>query len=64
MSPTKGEWYIQSTLIILKSKGLSEILFEIFLPRPIRFSELRKKLVEQPHFTNEYVDSTLKLEIY
>ena len=29
--------------------------FEISVPRHIRFTELRNKSIEQPHFTNEYV---------
>ena len=40
---------IQSTLVISKSEEISKIL------RDIRFAELRKKIIEQPHFTNEYV---------
>ena len=38
--------------------------FEISIPRHIRFAELRKKLFEQPHLTNIYVNWLLKLEIY
>ena len=29
--------------------------FEISEPRHVRFAELRKQSIEQPHFTNEYV---------
>ena len=39
--------------------------FEISVPRHIRFAELRKKkIITQPHFTNEYVVWRLKLEMY
>ena len=37
--------------------------FEIFVPRHIRFAELRKKEFEQPHVTNICVIELLKLEI-
>ena len=54
----------QSTLVISKSKGLSEIL------RGIRISTYQicrieeKRLIKQPHFTNEYVIWLLKIDIY
>ena len=38
--------------------------FEISVPQHIRFTELRKKYIKQPHFTNEYTIWLLKLEIY
>ena len=48
----------------LEFQGTVWKYFEISVHRHIRFAELRKKSIEQPHFTNEYVIWLLKLEIY
>ena len=45
---------IQSILVISKSKGHSEILRDI-RTSTYQIAELRKKYIEQPRFTNEYV---------
>ena len=49
------DFKIQSTLVISNSKGLSEILRDIRIPRHIRFADLRKKSNKQPHLTNLFV---------
>ena len=54
---------LQSTLVISKSKRLSKTLRDI---RTSTYQILRnwgKPLIEQPHFTNEYVIWLLNLEI-
>ena len=55
--------YIQLNLIISKSKGLSEILRDI-RTSTYQICRIKKKKLEQPHFTNKYVIWLLKLEIY
>ena len=45
---------IQSTIIISKSKGLSEILRDI-RTSTYRICRTEEKLKRKPHFTNEYV---------
>ena len=47
-------FYIQSTLVISKSKGPLKH-FEISVLRHIRCAELRKIPIEQPSFTSEHV---------
>ena len=55
--------YIQSTLVISKSKGPSKTLRDtLFLTYQI--CSIEEKQLELPSFTNEYVIGLLKLEIY
>ena len=50
---------VQSTIVISKSTGHSEIL------RDIRICGIEeKRLIKQQHFTNEYVNGLLKIDIY
>ena len=51
---SKIENYIQSTLVISKSRDLKK-QFEISVLRHIRFVVLRKKQFEQPNFTNDSI---------
>ena len=53
---------IQSTLIISKSKGLSEILQDIRTSID-QICRIQENKIEQPHFTNEYAIWVLKLDI-
>ena len=55
---------IYSRLSLSRSPRDRLKFFEISVPRHIRFAEMRKKYILQPHFTNEYVIWLLKLEIY
>ena len=55
--------WIQSTLVISNSKGLTEKLRYI-LTSTYQSWEREKQYIEQLHLTNEYVIWFLKLEIY
>ena len=46
--------YIQSTLVISQSKGLSEILRDI-CTSTYQICRIEEKQIEQTHFTNYYV---------
>ena len=56
--------HIYSRLSLSQSPRDSLKYFQISVLRHIRFADLRKKCIEQPNFTNEYVIWLLKLEIH
>ena len=51
---SQTDYYIQSTLVISKSKGPSETL-RVSVLRHIKYAELRQIPNEQPNFTDEHV---------
>ena len=57
-------WVLYSQLSLSWSPRDSLKYFEISVPWHVRFAELKKILIEQPHYTNEYVIWLLKLETY
>ena len=66
VQPTEGSCLPKCDAVDSRYLGPRDFLkyFEISVPRHIRFAKLRKKWIEQPHFTNEYIIKLLKLEIY
>ena len=59
----KSKFYIQSTLVISKPKGLSTTLRDI-RTSTYQICSFEEKQFEQPNFTNDYVIRLLKLELY
>ena len=53
-----------SRLLLSQSPRNALKHFEMSVPRHIRFAKLRKKYIEQPHLTNEYVIWLLKIGVY
>ena len=50
-----SRWEKYSRLSLSRSPRDSLKYLEISVPQHIRFTELRKKQIEQPHFPDEYV---------